>query len=93
MVRNKATEKLDAETISSWSYDMEGHAKNCVERYCEFEKTTQQRYRVTTPCMDDHQIEEEEHESVGELSTVCSQIVLNCPCVARKLDDLIFYGQ
>ena len=21
--------------ISSWSYDMEGHAQKCVERYCE----------------------------------------------------------
>ena len=21
--------------ISSWSYDMVGHAKKCVERYCE----------------------------------------------------------
>ena len=21
--------------ISSWSYDMDGHAKKCVERYCE----------------------------------------------------------
>ena len=21
--------------ISSWSYDMEGHVKKCVERYCE----------------------------------------------------------
>ena len=21
--------------ISSWSYDMEGHAKKCVDRYCE----------------------------------------------------------
>ena len=29
--------------ISSWSYDMEGHAKKCVERYCELaNKTTQQ---------------------------------------------------
>ena len=27
----KATGKLDAETISSWSYDMEGHAKKCAE--------------------------------------------------------------
>ena len=25
----KATGKLDAETISSWPYDMEGHAKKC----------------------------------------------------------------
>ena len=24
--------------ISSWSYDMEGHAKKCVERYCELAK-------------------------------------------------------
>ena len=31
----KAPGKPDAETISSWSYDMEGHAKKCVERYCE----------------------------------------------------------
>ena len=31
--------------ISSWSYDMEGHAKKCVERYCELaNKTTQQLY-------------------------------------------------
>ena len=43
----KATEKPDAEPISSWSYDMEGHAKKCVERYCELaNKTTQQLYKV-----------------------------------------------
>ena len=30
---------------------MEGHAKKCVERYCELvNKTTQQLYRVSTPC-------------------------------------------
>ena len=28
----RASGKPDAETISSWSSDMEGHAKNCVER-------------------------------------------------------------
>ena len=33
----------DAETICSWSYDMEGHAKKCVERCCEFAKKTTQR--------------------------------------------------
>ena len=54
---------------------MEGHAKKCVERYRELSiKTTQQLYKVATPCMDDHQFKEEENESVGELSTVCSQI-------------------
>ena len=47
--------------ISSWSYDMEGHAKKCVERYCELSnKTTQQLYKVSTPCIDDHHFKEEE---------------------------------
>ena len=33
--------------------------------------------------MDDRQFKEEENESVGELSTGCSQLVLKCPYVAR----------
>ena len=71
--------------ISSWSYDMEGHAKKCVERYCELaNKTTQQLHKVSTPCIDDHHFkEEEEMKSVGELSQVCSQIVLKCLYLAR----------
>ena len=70
--------------ISSWSYDMEGHAKNCVERYSELtKKTTQQLYKVSTPCLDDHHFKEEEVKSVGELSKVCSQIVLKCLYLAR----------
>ena len=65
--------------ISSWSCDMEGHAKKCVERYCELaNKTTQKLYKVSTPCIDDHHFKEEELESEGELSKVCSQIVLKC---------------
>ena len=65
--------------ISSWSYDMVGHAKKCVERYCELaNKTTQQLYKVSTPCIDDHHFKEEETKSVGELSSTCSQIVLKC---------------
>ena len=70
--------------ISSWSYDMAGHAKKCVERYCELaNRTTQQLYKVSTPCIDDHHFKEEEMKSVGELSKVCSQIVLKCLYLAR----------
>ena len=48
-VENRGTGKLDA-NISSWSYDMEGHAKKCVERYFELaNKTTQQFHKVATP--------------------------------------------
>ena len=83
---------------------MEGHAQKCVERHCELaNKTTQQLYKVSTPCIDDHHFKEEEIKSVWALSQVCSQIVLeNCHKYAPKLfwnaytwhelDDLIFYG-
>ena len=71
--------------ISSWSYDMAGHAKKCVERFCELaNKTTQQLYKVSTPCIDDHHFIEEETKSVGELSHVCSQIVLKWLYLARS---------
>ena len=52
-------------------------------------KITEQLYKVETPCVDDHQFREE-NESVGDLSTVCSQIVLKCLCLARigRLDCL-----
>ena len=63
---------------------MEGHAKKCVERYCELaNKTTQQVYKVSTPCVDDHHFKEEEMKSVGELSNTCSPIVLKCLYLAR----------
>ena len=82
-----ATEKLPCSEnlcITSWSYDMEGHAKKCVERQCELaNKTIQQLYKVSTPCIGDHHFKEEELQSVGELSKVCSQIVLKCLYLAR----------
>ena len=67
-----ATEKLPCSEnlrISSWSYDMEGHAKKCVERYCELaNRTTQQFYKVSSHCIHDHHFEEEDLKSVGDLS-------------------------
>ena len=79
--------------FSSWFYDLEGHAKKCVERYCELaNRTTQQLYRVSIPCIDDHHFKEEEWKSVGELSKICSQIVLKC-LYWHVLEDLIFYDQ
>ena len=55
-----------------------------MERNCELaNKTTQQLYKVSTPCIDDHHLKEEEMKSVGELSHVCSQTVLKCLYLAR----------
>ena len=54
--------------LGAWSYDMEGHAKKCVERYCQLaNKTTRQLYKVSIPCIDDHHFKEEEMKSAGEL--------------------------
>ena len=62
--------------ISSLSYDMVGHAKKCVERYCELaNKTIQQLYQVSTPCIDDHHFKEEETKYLLE----------NCHMYALKL--------
>ena len=70
--------------ISSWSCDIEGHAKKCLERHCELaNKTTQQLYKVSTPCIDDYNFKKEELKSVGHLSKVCFQIVLKCCKLAR----------
>ena len=48
-----------------------------------FSFRTDELLRVSTPCFDDHQFEEEDFGSVGELSQVCSQIFLNCLYLAR----------
>ena len=49
-LQKKTETRPDANTLSSWSYDKEGDAKNCVERCCEIaNKTTDQLYIVATP--------------------------------------------
>ena len=86
-----SSEKL---SISTWLYDMEDHVNKCVERFCELtNRTTQQLYKVLTPCIDDHQFKEEELKSVEEFSNECSQIVLKCLYMARiGSPDILWTG-
>ena len=59
---------------------MEGHARKCVEGYCELaSEKTEQLCKVSSPCLDDHQIIKEQRDNKGELSEVCSHIVLKNP--------------
>ena len=52
-------------------------AKKCVERHCELaNKSTQQLYKVSTPCLDDHQFMEEELKFVGNL--IVQSMLSNC---------------
>ena len=59
------------------------HGSSCEEnawKDCELAlKKGEQLYKVCTPCLDDHHLKKEILETVGELSKVCSQIVLECP--------------
>ena len=72
----KNCEEPHAKTVE-WSYDTEGHARKCVERYCELtNKKAEQLYKVSSPCLDDHHFKKEELETGGALSEVCSHIVL-----------------
>ena len=58
----RASGKLDAETISSWSCDMEGHAKKCVEGTFELaNKNDVNNIKSHRHAMDDHQFKEEEN--------------------------------
>ena len=76
-------EKLHAKTVA-WSYDVVGHAQKCVERYCDLaNKKVKQLYKVSSLCLDDHQLKQEELKSVGELSEVCLQIVFKYLFLAR----------
>ena len=62
--------RLENLSISSWSYGMEGHAKKCVERYCELaNRTTQQLYKASTPCIDDHHFRRRRIEIRGRIVT------------------------
>ena len=70
--------------IAARSYDMEGHSKKCAPRHCEVaNKSIEQLWRVTTPCIDDHQFKKEELEAMGDLSKVWSDIVLKYLFLAR----------
>ena len=73
---------------SSWSYDMEGHAKKCVEMA---NKTTQQLFKVAASCFDDHYFKEE----LWDLSENCQKFarkLFSNACIWQAWEDLIFYG-
>ena len=72
--------------------DTHGQAQKCVERCCELaHKMDDQLHKVSTPCLDDHQVRPEDLEIVVELSETCSPFLLNA-CILQELDDQIYFG-
>ena len=68
--------------------------RKCVEQYCELaNKTTQQLYKVSTPCIDDHHFKEGRNEICWRIVTC---MLSSCPENAytwHELEDPILYGQ
>ena len=81
----------DANIVDTWVREtsrkkqMRGHLTSKVmqKKVTGEKQKTGQLYEVSTPFLDDHNFKKEELESVGELSNVCSQIVLKCLYLAR----------
>ena len=63
---------------SSCSHDMERHARKCVDRYCELaNKKTEQLYKVSHPCLDDHQFKHSSRKNSNQWRIVRS-LLTNC---------------
>ena len=63
--------------IRGYEYSMSGHARQCVERYCELSsKNVESLREVSTPCIDDHRLSANDDLPQGELADVASKIVL-----------------
>ena len=63
---------------------MRGHAEQCVERYLGLSgKGVESLKRVSTPCLDDHLLSEEDEANPGELAPVAANAVLKVPYLAR----------
>ena len=93
LCRSKRKATLFRETdadISSWSYDMEGHAKKCVERYCELaNRTTQQLYKVSLMNISS----KKKNWNPWEICQTYALKLFWNAYTWHVLEDLIFYGQ
>ena len=78
-----ATEKLPGldkprAKTTSCSHDMERHARKSVDRYCELaNKKTQQLYKVSHLCLDDHQFKHSSRKNSNQWRIVRS-LLTNC---------------
>ena len=70
--------------LKAWQYDMQGHARQCVEKYLELSGKTEASLKaVGTPCLDDHMFLEQDFTTKGDLSPVAARIVLKALYLAR----------
>ncbi len=79
-----APEKEEQTQIKSFEYNMTGHARQCIERYCELADVDECTLKeVLTPCIDDHQLSPEDFQTKGKLHKEAARCVLKCLFLAR----------
>ena len=70
--------------IKAWQYFMHGHVERCITKYCELANAPSDSLKpVTTPNLDDHQLQPEDFENKGVLATIASRVVLTALFFAR----------
>ena len=83
-------EKSHAKTVA-WSYDMEGHAQKCVERYCEIaNKKTEQLYEVSSLVWN---VTKSRKRSLNQNYLMCAHKLSQTVCIWPELVDQTFYRQ
>ena len=66
------------------TYDMKAYAKGIVEFFCEMTGTQREKLRkVTTPCLPESNMTNEELSNVGELGSFASRILMRCLWISR----------
>ena len=74
-------EQTHTKTVA-WSYDTVGKAEKCVEKKCELaNKQTEHLYKVSSPCLDDHQITVSRKRNLNQLEN-CQKYAHNLSCNA-----------
>ena len=68
--------------------------KKCVERHCELaNKTTQQLYKVSSPCIENHHFKGRRNEICWRIVTCMFSKLFWNACTWHELDDLTFCGR
>ena len=80
-------------TVKAWEYNMTGHAEGCVDTYLALAgKKADSLKLVATPCIDDHQLSEEDFVVRGELADIACRVVLKVLYTARMCRVDVLYA-
>ena len=70
--------------LNTMTYDMTAYAKGIVEFFCEVTDVPKEKLRsVTTPCLPEANMCDEELENEGQLSKFASRILMRCLWLSR----------